>query len=86
MDPDPAITGTLPFTWSAQNEMTSVRSRGVMVLASPVVPQATMASVPCWKSRSFPRVSKSTPSFVKGVTMATPEPVKIGFFKNTLLF
>ena len=51
-----------------------------MVLASPVVPQTMTASVPfsSWKSRSRPRTGRSTVSFVKGVTMATPEPVKSG--------
>ena len=49
-----------------------------------VVPQTTIASVPfkIWfsiiSSKSGTLIFKSSPS--KGVTMATPAPVKIGFF------
>ena len=44
LEPVPAITGTLPATVSTQNFIASLCSSSDRVLASPVVPQTTIAS------------------------------------------
>ena len=69
------------LTFSATYERTALCSSTESVAASPVVPQAIIASVPfsIWNSSSLPSSSKLTePSLFIGVIKATPAPVKIG--------
>jgi len=69
-----AITGILPFTVSSTQRTTASSSSWDIVLDSPVVPSATMPSVPlsrchCVSSFSFPK--SMLPSALNGVTSAT---------------
>ncbi len=77
--PVPAITGTRPLTLSMMKAMTFKCSSELIVAASPVVPQAIIASAPplIWSSISFSSSSQRTsPRESKGVTRAVPTPVK----------
>ena len=74
LEPVPAMTGMRPFTVSSTRRMTASSSSCVMVLDSPVVPRATMPSVPfcTCHSHSSASFSKFTlPSGWKGVINAT---------------
>ena len=78
--PVPAITGTLLSTASTIALIADKCSSSFIVLASPVVPQATMASVPfaIWNSTNSFIFSKLTfPFSSNGVTKATAEPLNI---------
>ena len=78
--PVPAITGTRLLTCVTTWRMTAQCSSTVSVADSPVVPTATIASVPfsIWKSINVFRQSPSNePSFRIGVTSATILPLNM---------
>ena len=79
-EPVPAMIGRRPRAASMTTSTTRLCSSWLSVGDSPVVPQGTMASVPCatWKSTSSRSFASSTLPFRNGVTRATIEPWNVG--------
>ena len=85
----PAITGARPRAMSTICLITRQCSSGVKVADSPVVPTATMPSLPCSKWNSTSRRKASSSSAVSGaaperigVTMATRLPVNMSSWRR----
>src|SRR5262245_11041835 len=80
-EPVPAMIGTRLLANLMHSSITRSCSAVESVGDSPVVPQGTMPLVPflIWNSTSCLRAASSILPFLKGVTMATIEPLNIEF-------
>src|SRR5262245_526201 len=77
--PAPASTGTRPPASSTVRAITRSCSSALSVALSPVVPHGTSTSIfpsTCRRTSRRRAASSSAPSFLNGVTSATPAPAK----------